>query len=216
MTDTAETAPIEIRSVNEQRVEAALRVIARRWTTSMVQVLAPQQAPMRVCDIAAHLPSVANAYGLLNQMHADGLVTRSGDHTGISYQLSDRGRALSPVHRALFGWSWLHLPIRTTVYAERVEDAARRLHSRKSTAVVQALDELGTTSILSVAKKVGTVPGHASRRLERLRSDGLAARTGPHHGAPYKLTDAGGALGPVYSAVESWHEFPEWTPTQGR
>lgn len=216
MTDPLGPAPTEICSVDEQCVEEALRVVARKWATSVVQILAPQHAPMRVCDIAARLPSRANAYGLLNQMHSDGLVTRDGDHTGIAYQLSDRGRALPPVHRALFGWSWIHLPTSTASYVERVDDAARRLYSRKSTAVVQALDELGPTSILRIAEKVGTVHGYAKRRLDRLCSDGLAARSGPHHGAPYKLTDAGSALGPVYSVAERWHRFPEQPATQAR
>ncbi|MFD7013974.1 winged helix-turn-helix transcriptional regulator [Streptomyces sp. NPDC059928] len=207
MKDTLVPAPTQIRSVNEQHVEEALRVIARKWTTPIVHILAPQRAPMRVCDIAARLPFTGNVYTLLDRMHSDGLVTRTGNHTAVEYQLNAHGRALPPVHQALFAWSWTHLPIGTTVFAERVEDAAQRLRARKSTAVVQALNELGPTSILRVAEKAGLHPGYAQRRLVRLGSDGLVARTGPHHGAPYMLTDAGSALGPVYTIIERWREL---------
>ncbi|WP_078971082.1 winged helix-turn-helix transcriptional regulator [Streptomyces chattanoogensis] len=169
MASTFPPATTQLCSVNAQRVEETLRVAARRWTAPVVEILTPQRVPMRVCDIAARLPHVTNVYRLLNQMHSDGLVTRTGDHTAVAYQLTDRGCALAPVRQALFEWSWLHLSIGAATTAERVEDAARRLYPRRSTAVVQALDELGPTSILRIAQKAGLQTGYTARRLERFR-----------------------------------------------
>ncbi|MDH6709143.1 hypothetical protein P3T27_005889 [Kitasatospora sp. MAA19] len=37
-----------------------------------------------------------------------------------------------------------------------------------------------------------------------MQADGLVARNGNQHGAPYILTDAGRALGPVYTALQQW------------
>ncbi|MEU9484531.1 winged helix-turn-helix transcriptional regulator [Streptomyces decoyicus] len=88
--------------------------------------------------------------------------------------------------------------------AERVEDAVRRLHLRHSTAVVQLLDADGPTRFVHIAEEAGLDNGFTRYRLNRLQTDGLVTRTGPHHGAPYVLTDAGRALGPVYGAVSHW------------
>ncbi|MEU9155719.1 winged helix-turn-helix transcriptional regulator [Streptomyces sp. NPDC048417] len=161
---------------------------------------------MRVRDFAAHLPFLSEQLvgKRLAQMHDDGLVTRAGARHGAPYQLSAFGNSLSSVHRALSDWSHAHLPLGKMAGAERVEDALRRLHLRHSTAVIQVLDAGGPMRFLHIAEETGLDNGFTRHRLNRLQLDGLVTRTGPRHGDPYVLTDAGRALSPVYAAVEHW------------
>ncbi|MEU0629146.1 winged helix-turn-helix transcriptional regulator [Streptomyces sp. NPDC005989] len=205
------SAPVQpsaaIGSVDAQRVEDALSLIAPKWTTWSVQTLAQQDRPMRVRDVAARLPFVSEQFvsKRLAQMHADGLVTRAGARHGAPYQLSASGQSLSSVHRALSDWSQTSLSLGGPVAgAERIEDALRRLHLRHSTAVIQVLDACGPMRFVEIAEEVGLESSLTGQRLNRLQADGLVARTGTRHGDPYVLTDAGRALGPVYAAVEHW------------
>ncbi|MFJ1548740.1 winged helix-turn-helix transcriptional regulator [Streptomyces sp. NPDC088246] len=207
MSTPAQPSASSIGSVDAQRVEDALSLIAPKWTTWSAQTLAQQGHPMRVRDVAARLPFVSEQLigKRLAQMHADGLVTRADDRHGAPYQLSAFGESLSPVHRALSDWSQTNLSLGGKVAgAERVEDAVRRLHLRHSTAVIQVVDAGGPMRFVHIAEEAGLDNGFTRQRLNRLQADGLVARTGPRHGDPYVLTDAGRALGPVYAAVEQW------------
>lgn len=211
MSAPPQSSAASIGSVDAQRVENALSLIAPKWTTWSAQTLAQQGSPMRVRDVAAKLPFVSEQLvgKRLAQMHADGLLTRIGDRHGAPYQLSAFGASLSQVHHALSDWSQAHLSLGGRVAgAERVEDAVRRLHLRDSTAVIQTLDAGGGGSMrfVHIAEEVGLDRGWIRQRLNRLQVDGLVARTGPRHGDPYVLTDAGRALGPVYAAVEHWSD----------
>jgi DNA-binding HxlR family transcriptional regulator len=207
MSTPEQPSAFSIGSVDAQRVEDALSLIAPKWTTWSAQTLAQQGHPMRVRDVAARLPFVSEQFvgKRLAQMQADGLVTRAVDRHGAPYQLSAFGESLSPVHRALSDWSQTSLSLGGKVAgAERVEDALRRLHLRYSTAVIQVLDAGGPMRFVHIAEEAGVNNGFTRQRLNRLQADGLVARTGPRHGDPYVLTDAGRALGPVYAAVEHW------------
>ncbi|QHC21411.1 winged helix-turn-helix transcriptional regulator [Streptomyces sp. GS7] len=206
MPTTVQPSVTSIGSVDAQRVEGALSLIAPKWTTWSAQTLAQQGRPMRVCDVAARLPFVSEQFigKRLAQMHSDGLVTRAHDRHGAPYQLSASGESLSRVHRALSDWSQTNLSLGQVAGAERVEDAVRRLHLRHSTAVIQVLDAGGPMRFVHIAEEAGLDNSFTRQRLNRLQTDGLVARTGPRHGDPYVLTDAGRALGPVYAAVEHW------------
>ncbi|MEW2635823.1 winged helix-turn-helix transcriptional regulator [Streptomyces sp. NPDC048389] len=206
MSTLVQPATSQIGSVDAQRVEDALSLIAPKWTNWSAQTLAQQGGPMRVRDVAARLPFVSEQFvgKRLAQMHADGLVTRAGDRHGAPYQLSGFGNSLSSVHRALSDWSQAHLSLGKVAGAERVEDAVRRLHLRHSTAVIQVLAAGGPARFVHIAEQAGLESSFTRQRLIRLQLDGLVTRTGPRHGAPYVLTDAGRALGPVYAAVERW------------
>ncbi|MFE9826037.1 hypothetical protein ACFYSH_28555 [Streptomyces sp. NPDC005791] len=57
-----------------------------------------------------------------------------------------------------------------------------------------------------IAEAAGLDYGLARQRLVRLQADGLVTRTGSRHGDAYVLTDAGQALGAVYSSVEHWSQ----------
>ena len=201
----AQPSATSIASVDAQRVEDAFSRIAPKWTTWSAQTLAQHGRPMRVRDVAARLPFISEQLvsKRLAQMHTDGLVTRTNHGHGAPYQLSTFGESLSPVHRTLSDWSQTHLSLGNVAGAERVENAVRRLCLRHSTTVIQILDA-GTTRLGHIAEAAGLDTGTTRQRLSRLEADGLVARTGPRHGDPYVLTDAGQELGPVYAAVEHW------------
>ncbi|WP_433855473.1 winged helix-turn-helix transcriptional regulator [Streptomyces kronopolitis] len=206
MSTSVQPSAASIGSVVAQRVEDALSLIAPKWTTWSVQTLAQQSRPMRVHEIAARLPFISEQLigKRLATMHAVGLVTRADDSHGAPYQLSALGESLAPVYSALSDWSQTNLSLGKVAGAERVEDAVRRLHLRHSTAVIQLLDADGPTRFVHIAEEAGLDNGFTRYRLNRLQTDGLVTRTGPRHGAPYVLTDAGHALGPVYAAVSHW------------
>ncbi|QMU67307.1 winged helix-turn-helix transcriptional regulator [Streptacidiphilus sp. P02-A3a] len=194
-----------IGSVDAQRVEDALSLIAPKWTTWVAQTMAQKGRPMRVREVSAQLPFVGDPFvsKRLAQMHADGLVTRA-EGRWAPYRLSTAGESLSQVHGALSAWSQTHLSLGKVAGAERVEDAVRRLHLRHTTAIVQILDKGGPMRFSHLAEEAGLDQGTAPPRLRRLQIDGLVTRTGSRHGDPYVLTDAGRALGPVYAAVKQW------------
>lgn len=206
MPTPAQPPTFSIASTDAQRVEDALALIAPKWTTWTAQTLAQQGHAMRVREIAARLPFISEQFVAkrLVTMHADGLVARAGDRHGAPYQLTALGKSLASVHRALSDWSLAHLSLGKVAGAERVEDAARRLHLRHSTSVIQMLDAGGPMRFVHIAEEAGLDNGFTRYRLNRLQADGLVTRTGPRHGAPYVLTDAGRALGPVYAAVSHW------------
>lgn len=208
MSIPVQPSAFSIGSIDAQRVEDALSLIAPRWTTWSAQTLAQHGRPMRVGEVANQLPFISEAFvsKRLAQMHADGLVVRVGDHRGAPYQLSAFGDSLSSVHHALSNWSQAHLPLGRMAGAERVENAVQRLHLRHSTAVIQLLDTNGPMRFVHIAEKAGLDNSYTRHRLARLQADELVARTGPRHGDPYVLTDAGRALGPVYGAVEYWSD----------
>ncbi|WP_433888528.1 winged helix-turn-helix transcriptional regulator [Streptomyces sp. CA-111067] len=207
MTTITQPNALQTGTVDAQRVEDALSLIAPKWTTWVAQTLGQQHQPMRVRDVADRIPFVSMQLvgKRLAQMHADGLVTRTDHRCGSPYQLSSFGTALAPVHRALTDWSKEHLSAHQMAGAERVEDALRRLHLRHTTAVISSLAD-GPMRFVHIGEAVGLDDPYIRQRLVRLQADGLVTRTGPRHGDPYTLTAAGRALGPVYAAVERWDD----------
>ncbi|MFJ5875322.1 winged helix-turn-helix transcriptional regulator [Streptomyces sp. NPDC093088] len=193
-------------SFDVQRVEDALARLGPKWTTWSAMVLAQENRPMRVREISGRLPFVSEQLvgKRLATMHADGLVTRSDDRRGAPYRLSALGKSLAPVHRTLSDWSRAHLSLGTMAEAQRVEDVLDRLNRRDTTAVIQVLGTGGPMRFVHIAEEAGLDNGWARQRLLRLQADGLVARAGSRHGAPYVLTDAGQALGAVYATVEHW------------
>ncbi|WP_326765316.1 winged helix-turn-helix transcriptional regulator [Streptomyces sp. NBC_01591] len=205
------SAPVQppvfsIGSVDAQRVEGALSLLEPRWTTWTAMILAQGNRPMRVYDVAAQLPFISEQFvgKRLATMRTAGLVTREDARRGAPYRLSMLGESLHPVHRTVSDWSHAYLPLGRMPEAERVEDALSRLHLRHSTAVIQVLDEGGPMRLGHIAERADLGNQFARVRLVRLQADGLVTRTGPRHGDPYILTDAGQALGAVYASVEHW------------
>ncbi|WP_432075760.1 winged helix-turn-helix transcriptional regulator [Streptomyces wuyuanensis] len=188
-----------------------------KWTTWSVMTMAQESRPMRVRDVAARLPFVSEQLvgKRLAAMHADGLVTRTDKRNGAPYRLSALGESLTHVHRTLAEWSRNYLSPGLMAEAERVEDAVQRLRLRHSTALIQVLDAGGPMRFVHIAEGVGLDVSFTRHRLLRLQADGLVTRTGPRHGDPYVLTDAGRELGPVYATVDHWSAplATRWTPS---
>ncbi|MFI2354419.1 winged helix-turn-helix transcriptional regulator [Streptomyces anulatus] len=195
-------------SVDPERIDHAIARIGPKWTTWSTMILAQENRPMRVREISAQLPFVAeqSVSQRLLYMQADGLVTRSDVRRRGTYQLSALGESLAPVHRTLSDWSRAHLPLQTMAEAERVEDALGRLNLRHTTGVIQALGTNGPLRFSHIAEEIGVDRPAARQRLLRMQADGLVGRAGSHHGAPYVLTDAGQSLGAVYATIEHWSE----------
>ncbi|MCX5230458.1 winged helix-turn-helix transcriptional regulator [Streptomyces sp. NBC_00233] len=196
--------PIE--SFDPERIENALAVMGPKWTTWTVMTMAQEGRPLRVRDVAARLPFVSEQLvgRRLAAMHADGLVTRADTRRGAPYQLSALGESLTHVHRTLADWSRNYLSSGAIAEAERVEDAVQRLRLRHTTAMVQVLGAGGPMRFVHIAEQAGLDYAFTQHRLLRLQADGLVTRTGPRHGDPYVLTEAGQALGPVYATIEHW------------
>ncbi|MGW8765835.1 winged helix-turn-helix transcriptional regulator [Streptomyces sp. NPDC055815] len=210
-------AVFPIGSFDAQRIEDAFSLMGPKWTTWSVMTMAQESRPIRVRDVAARLPFVSEQLvgKRLTAMHADGLVTRTDKRHGAPYRLSALGESLTHVHRTLAEWSRNYLSPGAMAEAERVEDAAQRLRLRHSTAMIQVLDAGGPMRFVHIAEGVGLNVSLTQHRLLRLQADGLVTRTGPRHGDPYVLTDAGRELGPVYATVERWSAplATRWTPS---
>ncbi|MER8036102.1 winged helix-turn-helix transcriptional regulator [Streptomyces hydrogenans] len=216
MPTPAQPPTFSFESIDAQHVEDALALMGPNWTTWMVMTLAQERSPLRVRDAAARLPFISEQYvgRRLATMHSDGLVVRADERRGAPYRLSALGESLTPVYRTLADWSRAYLPPGAMAEAERVEDAVQRLRLRHTTAMVQALDVNGPMRFVRVAEQTGLDYSHTQQRLLRLQADGLVTRTDPRHGAPYVLTDAGRALGPVYAVVGHWSAAlpTRWAP----
>ncbi|MFI5917818.1 winged helix-turn-helix transcriptional regulator [Streptomyces anulatus] len=208
MSTSTKPPSFPIGAVDAQRVGDALSLMGPKWTAWSAMTLAQESRPMRIRDVAAQLPFVSEQLigKRLARMHADGLVTRDDDRRGAPYRLSTLGESLTPVFHTLSDWSHAHLPLGQMAEAERVEDALRRLHHRHSTALIQILDAGAPMRYAHIAEEAGLSNSLSGQHLSRLQADGLVARTGPRHGDPYTLTDAGQALGAVYATVEHWSE----------
>ncbi|WP_327417138.1 winged helix-turn-helix transcriptional regulator [Streptomyces sp. NBC_01233] len=206
-----------INSFDAQRIEDAFSLMGPKWITWSVMTLVQEGRPMRIRDIAAKLPFVSEqVIGLcLAAMQTGGLVTRTDTRHGAPYQLSALGESLTHVHRPLADWSRIYLAPDATAEAERVEDAVRHLRPGHSTALIQVLAGCGPMRFGHTAEGIGRADAFTRQHLLRLQADGLVTRTGPQHGAPYVLTDAGQALGPVYATVEHWSAplTTRWTPS---
>lgn len=208
MPSLAQPSVFSFDSVDAQRIDNAVARIGPKWTTWSTMILAQEDRPMRVREIAAQLPFVGEqSLGQrLMYMHADGLVTLADVRRRGTYQLSALGESLAPVHRTLSDWSGAHLPLQTMAEAERVEDALGRLNLRHTTGVIQALGTNGPLRFSHIAEEIGVDRPSARHRLLRMQADGLVGRAGSHRGAPYVLTDAGQSLGAVYATIEHWSE----------
>ncbi|MDT3725416.1 winged helix-turn-helix transcriptional regulator [Streptomyces sp. DSM 41972] len=216
MPTPAQPPAFSFESVDAQRVEDALALMGPKWTTWTVMTMLQEGRPVRVRDVAARLPFVSEQLvgKRLATMRTDGLVIRADTGHGAPYRLSALGESLTPVHRTLADWSRNYLSAGATAEAERVEDAVQRLRLRHTTAMVQALDKGGPMRFVHIAEQAGLDYAFTQHRLLRLQADGLVTRTDPRHGAPYVLTYAGRALGPVYAVVDHWSAAlpTRWTP----
>jgi len=84
----------------------ALKLVADYWVLRIVEVLAAADAPLRFAALQRALGDVSpvTLTGRLRRLCERQLVTRAEGSEGrssVSYQLSDRGRAIVPVIQAI-------------------------------------------------------------------------------------------------------------------
>ncbi|TQF02022.1 hypothetical protein E6W39_06695 [Kitasatospora acidiphila] len=212
----ATTTSAAITVADPQRVEDVLRRLSPRWTTQVVHTIAKYGPEMRVRDLTQHLPSVGQPFvsKRLATMHAAGLVVRDAEFDRTApYRLTRQALTLGPVYRSLAQWSAENVAQGRWGREDRIEDALRRLQPLNTTKVVQLLSEEGATRFTRLAEAVGVKEQLMVPRLTQLQADGLVTRTGPRHGDPYTLTEAGRALGPVYAAIQRWDNRHSPSPT---
>lgn len=90
----------------------AVELIGKRWTGAIILVLMP--GPLRFCEIKRLVPQLSDRLlsERLKELEAEGIVERRELRESpprVEYALTDKGRALEPVVRALKRWAhaWL-------------------------------------------------------------------------------------------------------------
>ncbi|GAC1331048.1 MAG: hypothetical protein NVSMB17_08860 [Candidatus Dormibacteria bacterium] len=94
------------------RYHRAVELIGKRWTGAIVRVLCG--GPARFNEILASVPGLSDRLlsERLRELEAEGLILRGvlpGPPIRSEYRLTERGRDLGPVVRAISGWAekWL-------------------------------------------------------------------------------------------------------------
>lgn len=92
--------------------QRAIELIGKRWTGAVVKALIP--APARFNQLLSGIPGISDRVltERLRELEAEGIVERlvdPGPPVRVSYRLTSRGHALSPVLNAVADWaeSWL-------------------------------------------------------------------------------------------------------------
>lgn len=87
----------------------AVELIGRRWTGAIVAVLLGEDGPLRFTEVRAAVPGLSDRVlsQRLRELEAEHLVERevhAGPPVRVAYALTDKGRDLAPVVRALERW----------------------------------------------------------------------------------------------------------------
>jgi DNA-binding HxlR family transcriptional regulator len=102
--------------------QKAIELVGKRWSGTILRAIMHQ--PLRFSEISAHIMEISDrSLSLrLKELEAEGLITRSVEATqpvGVSYELTQKGRALESVIAELENWAhdWVaqHEPAGTHV-----------------------------------------------------------------------------------------------------
>src|SRR5487761_635584 len=92
--------------------QRAIELIGKRWTGAVVKALLP--GPARFNQLLAGIPGISDRVltERLRELEAEGIVERlvdPGPPVRVSYRLTGRGKALTPVIEAVDAWAsqWL-------------------------------------------------------------------------------------------------------------
>src|SRR5882672_7628852 len=95
--------------------QRAIELIGKRWTGAVVKALIP--APARFNQLLSGIPGISDRVltERLRELESEGLVERlvdPGPPVRVSYRLTARGRALSPVIASVDAWAadWMAAP----------------------------------------------------------------------------------------------------------
>ncbi|MEU6964300.1 winged helix-turn-helix transcriptional regulator [Streptomyces chrestomyceticus] len=189
------------------RVTEALAMITPRWNVRIM--LALSGPPLRYRELADKMPWLQNGqlHPKLRALCDAGLVQRT-EHTSrhVTYGHTDRGAALLPVLPLIVTWAEEHLEKadRPLPAIEQIEDSLTLLTRRHATAILWVLKTREEASGRALANIV--MPGSDGTNvyppLRQLVADGLVDTDGT--GQPYRLSEAGKNLAPVFAALSAW------------
>ncbi|MBW1597268.1 winged helix-turn-helix transcriptional regulator [Streptomyces sp. JJ38] len=189
------------------RVTEALAMITPRWNVRIM--LALSGPPLRYSEIAAKVSWLQSGqlHPKLRALCDAGLVQRT-EHTSrhVTYGHTDRATALLPVLPLIVTWAETHLEKtdRPLPAIEQIEDSLTLLTRRHAAAILWVLKSRGEASGRTLARVA--MPGsdwtNVYPPLRQLVADGLVDTDGL--GQPYRLSDAGGGLAPVFGALSAW------------
>jgi DNA-binding HxlR family transcriptional regulator len=89
---------------------AAVELIGRRWTGAILWALGEEEEALYFADLVAAVPGISDRLlsARLRELEGEGLVERSvhpGAPARVSYELTEKGRALTPALHALRDWA---------------------------------------------------------------------------------------------------------------
>jgi DNA-binding HxlR family transcriptional regulator len=84
----------------------AMELLGRRWTGSIVHAMFTARS-QRFCDIKAGVPGLSDRLltERLEELVAEGVLSRSGSRPHVTYQLTAKGEALRAPFTILEGWA---------------------------------------------------------------------------------------------------------------
>ncbi|MEU3299753.1 winged helix-turn-helix transcriptional regulator [Streptomyces sp. NPDC006678] len=189
------------------RVTEALAMITPRWNVRIM--LALSGPPLRYSEIAGKVSWLQSGqlHPKLKLLCDAGLVERT-EHTSrhVSYGHTDRGTALLPVLPLIVTWAEEHLETadQPLPAIEQIEDSLTLLTRRHAAAILWVLKSRAEVSGRALARIVMPSSDWTNiyPPLRQLVADGLVDTAGI--GQPYRLSDAGGGLAPVFGALSAW------------
>lgn len=189
------------------RVTEALAMITPRWNVRIL--LALTGPPLRYSEIAAKMSWLQNGqlHPKLRTLCDAGLVQRT-EHASrhVTYGRTDRGTALLPVLPMIVTWAEKHLETadRPLPAIEQIEDSLTLLTRRHAAPLLWVLKTREEVSGRALARIVMPSSGWTNvyPPLRQLVDDGLVDTEGD--GQPYRLSESGDGLGPVFGALSAW------------
>lgn len=189
------------------RVTEALAMITPRWNVRIM--LALSGPPLRYSEIAGKVSWLQNGqlHPKLKALCDAGLVERT-KHTArhVTYGHTGRGTALLPVLPLIVTWAeeYLETADQPLPAIEQIEDSLTLLTRRHAATILWVLKSREEVSGRALARIV--MPGsdwtNIYPPLRQLVADGLVDTDGV--GQPYRLSDAGDGLAPVFGALSAW------------
>ncbi|MFE6979245.1 winged helix-turn-helix transcriptional regulator [Streptomyces sp. NPDC057682] len=189
------------------RVTETLAMITPRWNVRILLALA--RSPLRYSEVAAKVSWLQSGqlHPKLTSLCHVGLVERT-EHTArhVTYGHTDRGKALLQVLPVIVTWAEEHLEAaeHPLPAIEQIEDSLTLLTRRHAAAILWVLKSRQEVSGRALGRIV--MPGSdwtsVYPPLRQLVSDGLVVTDGV--GRPYRLSEAGNALGPVLGSLSAW------------
>ncbi len=203
------TAPTPVTSQSStSAVQRAAELLSIRWATRIVHALRQGAASSGDLLEADPMIPVSSAYSVVRALAGAGVVTRIP--TGASrfdVALTAKGQALAPVHASALAWAQRYP--RPGVAGEQAPEMIEEvLGLLASSHAVPLLSELAGSDPMAYPQLVTSLNARdkaaAYQRLLSLEERGLVARSGTRRVYRWSATEAGLAIGRVYSDLSTW------------